>query len=423
MDDRQVVLAELMESREHAAALLKAKLDSLASQVQELASRVVREVETVLPPDMELLFPLTPFQRTLLAFEESIAASRPAPTPPPAPAPAPVSISGTAIPLEVLRKLDAGKQQSEVLQEFLRQLGAWCGPRAIVVFKDTQAVGWAGAGFPSGDPSRSWRGVISESPALAKILERVPVLLPVSGDALLAEWLPGRDGNLLLVPMMLRSKVVGVLAATEGEHGLDTGAVQLLTFMVGLLLETIAVRTQVPTPSIIDPLDLTQTVAAQVSETADVMFAPEEIVPVPEHTVPPEEMPAVVDAGATMHMRTPILPTAPSVAPPIVAAGPVAPVVPTPPPAPARSQEDQRKHDEAKRFARLLVSEIRLYNEQAVQEGKQTRDIYRRLKEDIDRSQEMYEQRISAEIRANSNYFYDELVRILADGNQDALGL
>jgi hypothetical protein len=90
---------------------------------------------------------------------------------------------------------------------------------------------------------------------------------------------------------------------------------------------------------------------------------------------------------------------------------------------PPRSPEEERKHEEARRFARLLVSEIRLYNEQAVQEGKANRDIYARLKEDIDRSREMYEQRIPAEVRAVADYFYEELVRTLADGDPDALGL
>jgi hypothetical protein len=35
----------------------------------------------------------------------------------------------------------------------------------------------------------------------------------------------------------------------------------------------------------------------------------------------------------------------------------------------------------------------------------------------------MYDERISDEVRKTSNYFYDELVRILADGHADALGL
>ncbi|HUQ99528.1 MAG TPA: hypothetical protein VM166_08740, partial [Gemmatimonadaceae bacterium] len=85
--------------------------------------------------------------------------------------------------------------------------------------------------------------------------------------------------------------------------------------------------------------------------------------------------------------------------------------------------EDTKKHDEARRFARLLVSEIKLYNEPKVQSGRKSRDLYERLKDDIDRSRQMYDERISEEVRKASNYFYDELVRILADGDADALGL
>ena len=85
--------------------------------------------------------------------------------------------------------------------------------------------------------------------------------------------------------------------------------------------------------------------------------------------------------------------------------------------------EDMKKHDEARRFARLLVSEIKLYNESKVEQGRKNNDLYERLKEDIDRSRQMYDERISDDVRKVSNYFYDELVRILADGKADALGL
>jgi hypothetical protein len=85
--------------------------------------------------------------------------------------------------------------------------------------------------------------------------------------------------------------------------------------------------------------------------------------------------------------------------------------------------EDAKKHDEARRFARLLVSEIKLYNESKVEQGRRNKDLYERLKEDIDRSRQMYDERISDDVRKVSNYFYDELVRILADGRAEALGL
>ena len=115
---------------------------------------------------------------------------------------------------------------------------------------------------------------------------------------------------------------------------------------------------------------------------------------------------------------------------------PVAPVAP--PPAASRQRpsvttrrlagplappDGDERREEARRFAKLLVSEIKLYNERAVQEGRQRNDLYQRLKEDIDRSRQMYDERIPADVRSNSNFFYEELVRILADGRAEALGI
>src|SRR5262249_750576 len=88
----------------------------------------------------------------------------------------------------------------------------------------------------------------------------------------------------------------------------------------------------------------------------------------------------------------------------------------------ALSPEDQKAHEEAKRFARLVVSEIKLYNEAKVNEGRRNKDIYERLKEDIERGRQMYSDRVSGHVRDNTNYFYDELVRILAGGDAGALG-
>ena len=87
------------------------------------------------------------------------------------------------------------------------------------------------------------------------------------------------------------------------------------------------------------------------------------------------------------------------------------------------SPEEQTQHEEARRFARLLVSEIKLYNEEEVDRGRANGDLYSRLKEDIDRSREMFEKRIPPEVRAQRDYFHEELVRVLADGDEDALGM
>jgi hypothetical protein len=89
---------------------------------------------------------------------------------------------------------------------------------------------------------------------------------------------------------------------------------------------------------------------------------------------------------------------------------------------PGERPGDQKAHDDAKRFARLVVSEIKLYNEAKVNEGRRHKDIYERLKEDIERGRQMYADRVAPHVRDSTNYFYDELVRILAGGDQGALG-
>jgi hypothetical protein len=90
---------------------------------------------------------------------------------------------------------------------------------------------------------------------------------------------------------------------------------------------------------------------------------------------------------------------------------------------PLAALEGDERREEARRFAKLLVSEIKLYNEKAVNEGRQQGNLYGRLKEDIDRSRQMYDERIPEDVRSSSNFFYEELVRILAEGRAEALGI
>ena len=81
-----------------------------------------------------------------------------------------------------------------------------------------------------------------------------------------------------------------------------------------------------------------------------------------------------------------------------------------------------RQIDDARRLARLLISEIKLYNEKKVDEGRAASDLYERLKDDIDRSRQVYEERTPESVRKEKNFFQEELVRILADGRAEALG-
>jgi hypothetical protein len=86
------------------------------------------------------------------------------------------------------------------------------------------------------------------------------------------------------------------------------------------------------------------------------------------------------------------------------------------------AEEEKRYHNEARRFARLLVSEIKLYNEQKVREGRDASDLYERLREDIDRSRQMYDKRVRHEVSSRYDYFDHELVNMLAEGDRNKLG-
>ncbi len=86
------------------------------------------------------------------------------------------------------------------------------------------------------------------------------------------------------------------------------------------------------------------------------------------------------------------------------------------------ADDERRLHNDARRFARLLVSEIKLYNEQKVTEGRETGDLYDRLREAIDRSRDMYDKRVQEPVAARFDYFHYELVNSLADGEDVRLG-
>ena len=76
----------------------------------------------------------------------------------------------------------------------------------------------------------------------------------------------------------------------------------------------------------------------------------------------------------------------------------------------------------ARRFARLLVSEIKLYNEAAVRDGREHRDLLARLRPEIERARRVYEERVPAGAGGRHVYFQQELVQTLADGDPSLLG-
>lgn len=76
-----------------------------------------------------------------------------------------------------------------------------------------------------------------------------------------------------------------------------------------------------------------------------------------------------------------------------------------------------RRTEDAHRFARLLVSNIRLYHEEDVILGRVSSDIRERLEEAISSARGVYRRRFDDE-----RIFDSEVVRILAGGDARRLG-
>jgi hypothetical protein len=79
-------------------------------------------------------------------------------------------------------------------------------------------------------------------------------------------------------------------------------------------------------------------------------------------------------------------------------------------------------HNDARRYARFLVAEIKLYNSAKVAEGLRRGDLFDRLREEIERNRQLYDRHVSTQVTSEFDYFYDELVQTLAEGEADKLG-
>ncbi len=86
---------------------------------------------------------------------------------------------------------------------------------------------------------------------------------------------------------------------------------------------------------------------------------------------------------------------------------------------PQAMQQPSDAHVKAKRLARIIVSDIFLYNQAKVEEGIRGGSLYQLLEDDIREGRLLYERRVSEEIRNNSAYLkeaFEELIAKKRDG-------
>jgi len=250
--------------------------------------------------------------------------------------------------------------QAEILRHLLEGEARFAGRVALFVVKGGAVNGWQGIGFENNDVIKTF----NLNTAAGMVAHAIQGRSPVAGttaefdSGFLATVKAPAEDNCMVLPLVVKEKVAAIIYA-------DAGVAQ------GGILDASALTALSRFAAIwleLTALRKTGVVAAEDTQTA-----------------------APVAAGAT--------------------AAPVAPP----------SEEDEL-HKKARRFAKLLVEEIKLYNQPKVDEGKLHRDLYDRLKADIEKSRATYDKRYSESAVASANYFTQELVRILADNDISIMG-
>jgi hypothetical protein len=84
--------------------------------------------------------------------------------------------------------------------------------------------------------------------------------------------------------------------------------------------------------------------------------------------------------------------------------------------------DEQRIHLRAQRFARVQVAEMRLFEAEAVQNGRAQRSLYEALRKSIDAAREIFRKTFFASCASMVDYLDLELTRTLANDNPDLLG-
>lgn len=289
-----------------------------------------------------------------------------------------------ANPNNLLRSMSAVHQattQKEILHALLESTEPYSGRAALFVLRSGGASGWEGRAFVSNDSIKNFTFDVSSGLA-ARALEKHE---SCSGGAaeldarFVGAFGAPADDHAVVLPLFVKDKAVALLYADGGIQAggpLDAAALEILALSTSTCLELISLRRGGGAAEQLAPekAEATGSTAAAVAEP------------------PAREQAAVAHAAA--------------------AAAPEPQIAP----------EDQETHKKAQRFAKLLVDEIKLYNQAKVTEGRKHKDLYDRLKDDIEKSRAIYKKRYAGTAAASVDYFQQALVRILADNDISLLG-
>ena len=372
--------------------------------------------------------------------------------------------SDMAIVKSAITDINEQKSQSDILKALVNRASSFAPRVAFFVIKGDHVSGWRGRGF---------EGTVGDDAIQQISLSLASDTVVGSAAKGLATWSGGpgshSEDHMLLnrlgeepaqrivaIPLVVRGRAVAVLYADSA--GLDSESINLealetLVTVSGMAVELLSV-------SRVAPKRIAEEAAAPAPAPAEPQpsYQPQpSYEPASEYAEPPPTATETYAGADTIESYQP----APSEASSLIDAVPVdepagvfdespaeaagmveeiptwtaTPVEEVPAttsrrrygqdselPVEVSGDEERRLHNDARRFARLLISEIKLYNEQKVAEGRSEHDLYDRLREYIDRSREMYDKRVKAEVAARYDYFHGELVNTLAEGDVSKLG-
>ncbi len=298
----------------------------------------------------------------------------------PAPGAAPTDLLNAAV-----ATVQDSTTQTDILKALLDGAAKFSARTGLLVVRGTTASGWQARGFDDNEAFKLVSADCTKGLCERVLRNRVPAAAAADefDTGFVTRFGHPEAGNVVLLPLVIKEKVAAMVYADggdKGEGGMDASALELLVRATGLWLEVLSFRKVAPAEH----------------------HAAHEMPPAPAHAVSAAAAPVSAPA-APVQSTAGAIPTAP---PPI-------PVAPT-------NGEDEVRN-KAKRFAKLLVEEIKLYNQSKVTEGKATKDLYDRLREDIDKSRATYDKRYGQTVK-DTDYFTQELVRILADNDRSAFG-
>jgi hypothetical protein len=322
--------------------------------------------------------------------------------------------NGAADLLHAVSAIHAGTTQKEVLRALLENTASYCGRAALFVIKSGSATGWQGRGFDNNEDLKDFSlDVSSRAPAQA-LQTRAAVSAGAAemDPRFISQFGAPAEDRVLLLPLHLKDKVAALVYADAGTGAggkLDAAALELLVSATGAWLEVASLRKQALKEGAAEAgaSEKFEAPPAQaVSSFSDpfAAHAPKHVVAAPVAV----EEPAMAEATAEV-VSAPASMAAAAVAPATDAFAHMSP-------------EDAEIHRKAQRFARLLMDEIKLYNQAKVAEGRKHKDLYDRLKEDIDKSRSTYQKRYGNTVAANADYLSNELVRSLAEDDVSLLG-